>query len=232
MQDLKDKAGIIHRDVSVNNIMWELRDGKPFFILNDFDLVSAGLRSAHSSKYRTGTLPFISLDMLEDLALSYGKKDNLAVPDKKEQTDFKIPVVHRLRHDFESLLWVALWCGMAMEPVGGPAAQQELLAWEVGTFRNVASHKTSLVMRSSVYIPNLPFTPKYAHLASWYVRWMEVFKKGYDQLGEFRKYLPYVEDPAKVMQSLDLEYLASTVTKKSIKSALAGHIQLPDYMIV
>ena len=228
---MKDKAGILHRDVSVNNIMWDLRDGKPFFILNNFDLVSAGSKSSHSSKHRTGTLPFMSTDLLDDLAESYQRRNanNLAVPDKKETTRFKIPVIHRLRNDFESLLWVALWCGMAMEPVEVAAeksVQQELLTWEVGTFRNVADHKNGLVTKANVHIKGLPFTPKYAHFADWYLRWIQVFQSGVVQLERFRNYLDRVEDPVEEMKYLDLEYLRGTVTKEKIKAALADSVQL------
>ena len=107
LHDLKYKANILHRDVSVNNIMYEVRDGKPFFILNDYDLVSLqkpdGENAKPSSKHRTGTLPFMSCDVLDDLG-TLDRGDSPSIP-------------HILRYDFESLYWVSLWCTMTMEAV-------------------------------------------------------------------------------------------------------------------
>ncbi|KAI9065675.1 hypothetical protein FKP32DRAFT_1674509 [Trametes sanguinea] len=102
------RAGILHRDVSAYNIMWqppESPDSQPVsgnFVLCDFDLaVNLGSDNPSSSSetsrvatapHRTGTLPFLALELLK----------NDGTP-------------HRLYHDYESLFWVVLWCAMKVD---------------------------------------------------------------------------------------------------------------------
>ena len=61
---------MLHRDVSVNNIMYEIREGKFYFILIDFDMAVriAPDESSYvaSSRYRTGTLPFMAYELVKD----------------------------------------------------------------------------------------------------------------------------------------------------------------------
>ncbi|EKM48412.1 uncharacterized protein PHACADRAFT_202848 [Phanerochaete carnosa HHB-10118-sp] len=78
LHDLRYRALILHRDVSFNNIM-VLRDepdGKPLFILNDFNLatratVDGKLEGGPISKHRTGMLPFMSYELLHDMWSTY-----------------------------------------------------------------------------------------------------------------------------------------------------------------
>ncbi len=72
--------------------MYEMRDNRPHFILIDYDLAKeiTGLdvhRNSSTGKHRTGTLPFMAYELVEDIP-KYGKSGH-------------IPVVHRLRYDFE-----------------------------------------------------------------------------------------------------------------------------------
>lgn len=95
---------MLHRDVSVNNIMWEIRDGQLNFEMIDFDqattLAGPGESYRISSKYRTGTLPFMSYELIQD-AWNATRASDL-------ETFRAIP--HLLRHDFCSVLLVSLWC--------------------------------------------------------------------------------------------------------------------------
>jgi Fungal protein kinase len=61
-------------------------------VLNDFDLaIISGRRSSNTE--RTGTMPFMALDVLESITASS-------------------PQQHLYRYDVESFLWVAIWvCG-------------------------------------------------------------------------------------------------------------------------
>ena len=55
---------ILHRDISLNNLMLRKEGDKIYAVLNDFDLaVSADVKST-SSKQRTGTKPFMAIDLL------------------------------------------------------------------------------------------------------------------------------------------------------------------------
>ncbi|KAJ7067136.1 hypothetical protein C8F01DRAFT_1120406 [Mycena amicta] len=62
---LYEKAEIMHRDVSLKNLMYRRIDGKVYGVLNDFDL-SVFRDDAHlsTSHLRTGTKPHMALDLL------------------------------------------------------------------------------------------------------------------------------------------------------------------------
>ncbi|KAK0492998.1 hypothetical protein EDD18DRAFT_442770 [Armillaria luteobubalina] len=75
-----DHARIIHRDISMTNLMWRKRNGVICGVLNDFDLSSRRDRESASALRRTGTGPYLACDLL--------KED---------------PPVHIYRHDIESI---------------------------------------------------------------------------------------------------------------------------------
>ncbi|KAH6887170.1 hypothetical protein BKA70DRAFT_1204064 [Coprinopsis sp. MPI-PUGE-AT-0042] len=89
------KAGVLHRDLSDNNLMFALSQTKPEGervlkgILNDWDMASAlnddGNFEVSTATHRTGTLPFMSPDLL------------VAKPPR-----------HYYRHDLESFVWILL----------------------------------------------------------------------------------------------------------------------------
>ncbi|KAJ3762934.1 hypothetical protein EV360DRAFT_66714, partial [Lentinula raphanica] len=87
-QWLYECAGILHRDLSIGNLMFCRKEGKVYGVLNDFDLSSTVDRMAQgpSSKERTGTRPFMSPDLLD----SHWK------------------IGHLPRHDLESLFYIIL----------------------------------------------------------------------------------------------------------------------------
>ncbi|KAJ7833519.1 hypothetical protein B0H14DRAFT_3710545 [Mycena olivaceomarginata] len=75
---------IMHRDVSISNLMFQRIEGKLYGVLNDFDLATFHDGSvASTSKQRTGTKPFMARDLLEHP-----------------------PPRHFYRHDLESFLYV------------------------------------------------------------------------------------------------------------------------------
>ncbi|KAJ7681464.1 hypothetical protein B0H14DRAFT_2299561, partial [Mycena olivaceomarginata] len=75
---------IMHRDVSISNLMFQRIDGKLYGVLNDFDLAAFHDGSVPStSKQRTGTKPFMARDLLDHP-----------------------PPRHLYRHDLESFLYV------------------------------------------------------------------------------------------------------------------------------
>jgi serine/threonine protein kinase len=83
---LYEVAKILHRDISLNNLMLRKENGIAYAVLNDFDLsVSADVK-ASSSKHRTGTKPFMAIDLLRG-----------------------DPTTHLYRHDLESLFYVLVW---------------------------------------------------------------------------------------------------------------------------
>ncbi|KAG2129041.1 uncharacterized protein EDB93DRAFT_1183411 [Suillus bovinus] len=83
------KHDVHHRDVSPNNLMVYMLNGRWIGVLNDYDL-SSMKRDGPSGKERTGTVPFMAIDLLSELGLQ-GQ------------------VTHLYRHDAESLVWVLVW---------------------------------------------------------------------------------------------------------------------------
>ncbi|KAJ7221239.1 hypothetical protein GGX14DRAFT_540485 [Mycena pura] len=62
---LYEKAGIMHRDISRNNLMYREVEGKVYGVLNDFDLsVLIHKEPRSTSKQRTGTEPYMAVDLL------------------------------------------------------------------------------------------------------------------------------------------------------------------------
>ncbi|KAK0451397.1 uncharacterized protein EV420DRAFT_1766426 [Desarmillaria tabescens] len=82
---LFDHPKILHRDISMTNVMYRRRHGQVCGVLNDFDLSSfLPLRDA-SSLHRTGTAPYMACDLLRATDIS-----------------------HLYRHDIEALFYVLM----------------------------------------------------------------------------------------------------------------------------
>ncbi|KIN99501.1 hypothetical protein M404DRAFT_810069 [Pisolithus tinctorius Marx 270] len=85
--------GIHHRDVSHSNLMY-YRDGdKVMGVLNDYDLSSLADSSNLLGNERTGTMPFMAIDLLEE-----------------DGQDGKVE--HLYRHDMESFIYVFIWISL------------------------------------------------------------------------------------------------------------------------
>ncbi|KAK7442970.1 hypothetical protein VKT23_015914 [Stygiomarasmius scandens] len=82
---LVDHGKILHRDISLTNIMFRRISGNVYGVLNDFDLASSlPVQPGTTSLRRTGTLPYMSIELLN-------------------KTCTEGPVYH---HDLESLFYV------------------------------------------------------------------------------------------------------------------------------
>ncbi|KAG1826531.1 hypothetical protein EV424DRAFT_1486065, partial [Suillus variegatus] len=84
------KEGVYHRDVSPGNLMWYWKDGKQIGVLNDYDLSSLADDPGPQGNERTGTVPFMALDLLTE----EGQRGE---------------VKHLYRHDLESFMWCIAW---------------------------------------------------------------------------------------------------------------------------
>jgi Fungal protein kinase len=85
------QVGIEHNDISVSNLMYDkTKNGEEKGVLNDFDLAHVRGMTRPSGTERTGTMPFMALDLLTKDAWA-GKVERL------------------YRHDCESFAWVLLW---------------------------------------------------------------------------------------------------------------------------
>src|ERR1700733_166262 len=83
------KCGIEHNDIIVSNLMYD-KANNCTGVLNDFDLAHVRGNERPSGTERTGTMPFMALDLLTKNAWA-GKVERL------------------YRHDCESFMWVLLW---------------------------------------------------------------------------------------------------------------------------
>jgi len=85
------QAGVYHRDVSPGNLMWYRTKGNVLMgVLNDYDLSSSADAEGPQGNERTGTIPFMALDLLTE-----------------EGQEGKVQ--HLYRHDLESFMWVLVW---------------------------------------------------------------------------------------------------------------------------
>jgi hypothetical protein len=81
-------GGVQHNDISVENLMYDKANSHG--ILNDYDLAHLNGRTRPTGAERTGTMPFMALDLLTEKAWN-GHVERL------------------YRHDCESFAWVLFW---------------------------------------------------------------------------------------------------------------------------
>jgi Fungal protein kinase len=126
---LLEKGRILHRDISVHNIMISTSPQSPkgFLIDLDFaveigpDLLAIGPSGA---LHRTGTLPFISIGVL-------------------------MKHIHTYRHDLESFFYVFVWLCIAYD---GPNKRRNPLPavleeWSMGSYDAIARLKQGAMVR-------------------------------------------------------------------------------------
>ena len=82
------KGGVEHNDISVKNLMYDRLSDRG--VLNDYDLAHLDGETRPTDTERTGTIPFMALDLLTEEAWAGH-------------------VTRQYRHDCESFAWVLLW---------------------------------------------------------------------------------------------------------------------------
>ncbi|KAG2353656.1 hypothetical protein BDR07DRAFT_1432487 [Suillus spraguei] len=135
------KGGVLHRDVSPSNLMVYRLRGKFIGVLNDYDL-SSFKRDGPSGLERTGTVPFMAVDLLTTEAIA-GE------------------VEHLYAHDAESFVWVLTWVCLRYENgkllrknrpleewlrLDADACRKEkhdFRSWKLRTMRPSGSHEVS-----------------------------------------------------------------------------------------
>ncbi|PSR73869.1 hypothetical protein PHLCEN_2v10316, partial [Hermanssonia centrifuga] len=223
LHDLRYKANILHRDVSCNNIMYDIRRGKVHFILIDYDLATVvtddGEPSAvASSKHRTGTLPFMAYELLLDM--------------HNNSIDSNSPrVMHYLRHDYESLLYVSLWCAVYIPPAANDEQREifitYLQTWETGTIQAVGHAKEALFSHN---IGSLPLPPSAAFLRPFFTYWIALFAEAYIKSVVLRnkaaKAMTKSQGPQ--LHTYNLETFNGLITRDAIKQELAEAMAPPE----
>lgn len=172
---------MLHRDISVNNIMWEEREGKYYFRLIDFDNAtiitdSAAQESSYvaSSRHRMGTLPFMAYELVMDAYLSTVSHDKWT------------PIQHLLRHDWASLFFVSIWCGLTMvkdrDDVNDKALCHAVKSMETGiNLHVVADYKRTLCTPPVLEGPHsmVPLPSAARCLDRWFLGWRFILQDSF-----------------------------------------------------
>ena len=170
LYSLRTDARILHRDISVNNVMFEIKeDGSYNFVLIDFDMATTVVSDGHPGEpaYRlashdcTGTLPFMARELIRTWLAGSARRKN-----------FK----HCLRHDLESLFFLAIWC-LAMFVHHGLKStdiadlKRAMRAWEGSDLDSIAKLKDSYCQSGA----ELRFSRDADALGDWLSAWRRLF---------------------------------------------------------
>ena len=112
---------ILHRDISLNNLMLRKEDDHVYAVLNDLDLAVSADSQSQSSKHRVGTKPFMAIDLLN------GKSP-----------------AHLYRHDLESLFYVLVWITLRFNN-GKEIPSPPLQEWAEGDLQGVVDSKSAFL---------------------------------------------------------------------------------------
>ncbi|KAH7891060.1 hypothetical protein F5I97DRAFT_2071501 [Phlebopus sp. FC_14] len=134
--------GVYHRDVSPSNLMYYRdEDGNVVGVLNDFDLASTSDRATGTE--RTGTVPFMALDLLTKPAL-------------------RGDVTHLYEHDAESFIWVLTWISLRYSN-GKPLKNAELDKWLIVDAVTCREKKSDFLLQSNSLLDNKDYPPGKGH---------------------------------------------------------------------
>ncbi|KAI1769144.1 hypothetical protein GGR53DRAFT_474645 [Hypoxylon sp. FL1150] len=141
------KAGILHRDISTNNLMINEDNNDPSrsSFLIDLDLaIPIDRRNASGARGRTGTRAFMAIGAL-------------------------LGELHTFTHDLESFFWVLFWICIHYDRSGRSKSVGEFNNWNLGSMDELAKLKLGTVTREELFIRTVThyFTPYYQPLIPW-----------------------------------------------------------------
>lgn len=127
---------LLHRDISIGNLAFELVDGKLIIIILDFDLASYVGTTDHKNEIRTGTAPFMAREVL---------------------VGFKERYKHALHHDLESVFYVLIWHAAGYRGSELPKDDSDPLKdWRKGKYSSIRRAKDSFMECDDDAFENLP----------------------------------------------------------------------------
>ncbi|THG92515.1 hypothetical protein EW026_g8406 [Hermanssonia centrifuga] len=215
---------MLHRDISANNVMFEIRDGAVKFIVIDFDLATTvdsegEPLAAPTSKHRTGTLPFMAHELLDDMS-------------QPRPPGYR-RITHRLRHDFESLFYLCLYCIFTMFKVedGEKKAKIDTYVrkWETESLESIASLKYRLCTDpSGDRVSELPLPASCEALRPWFCGWTDAFSEAYSAIAGHKKKVRLAKrNKDEGPPSFDVDTLQGTLTRDIIKENLSDSYDRP-----
>lgn len=153
---LYDKAGILHHDISVNNLMVDAEDPS-VGVLIDLDL-AVRLKDAESqAPFRpvpAGTLAFRAIDVLE-------------------QGEFAHTLYYR--HDLESFFYTLVWI-LTYHTQGFSRARADLIRWHDSSTLVISDRKRGFLISPNFTLPEGPLKPV------WLLKLAKLFDDGYKQI--------------------------------------------------
>ena len=199
-----DHAGILHRDVGPNNIMYRKLKGKVHGVLADYDLAS--LRSTltldrtKTSHQRTGTPPFMAHGLLDGSDL-----------------------IHLYRHDLESLFYTMLILATHHEiPApgeenGGIRVLEEGLHFqdwfETTNYKTLSGAKSDFFTKLPAFEPS----PSFADFHGWLRSLRKMFNRGFIEKIIHKSSLEYQEPgDEEMVPPFDDETLGGYVTYSTL----------------
>ncbi|KAL7957767.1 hypothetical protein V8C34DRAFT_284739 [Trichoderma compactum] len=146
-ESLRREAGLLHRDISINNLMIneEEEDPSQRGFLIDLDLAIKETRaSASGAKKKTGTRAFMAIGALRG-------------------------VQHSFMHDLESFFWVLYWICIHYDGPGKYVGPTEFEEWNYANERFLSWTKLGLIgeERQFLYDAEQVFTEYYLPLVPW-----------------------------------------------------------------
>lgn len=124
LHKLYTEEKLLHRDISIGNLAYEIVNEKPRIIILDFELATRVDDEAHANESRTGTAPFMAREVLEG---------------------FKSGYRHTLNHDLESVYYIAGWHISGYRgykrPIINGYTLDPLRDWKDGTFKDMFDAK-------------------------------------------------------------------------------------------
>ncbi|PFH45366.1 hypothetical protein AMATHDRAFT_184632 [Amanita thiersii Skay4041] len=199
---LHDQAHVLHRDISLKNLMYRKKDGKAYGVLVDYDMaiiITPGHREP-SSKQRTGTQPYMAYDLLRPS-----------------------PPKHVYRHDLESLFYVmAVITTMYHKGKRIVDTEHPLADWFHVGMKHLRDMKYHFLGQTSP-----PTTAHFLNMASWILGLRMLFKDGYNARTDFEALVEEAKIACKDIPSFDEDTLGGEVDFDKFQKILDRDIGLP-----
>ncbi|KAI0161090.1 hypothetical protein GGR52DRAFT_562862 [Hypoxylon sp. FL1284] len=146
-ESLSRRAGILHRDISINNLMINEDINNPswYSFLIDLDFaIPSDRRNALSARRKTGTRVFMAIGAL-------------------------LGELHTFTHDLESFFWVLFWICIHYDGSGESRFVREFDSWNYGSMHQLAVLKLGTVAKEELFINEATqyFSPYYKPLIPW-----------------------------------------------------------------